>query len=141
MGNRAVITIKDKDFPKEDWNSLYLHWNGGRDSVEPFLHVAKLYDIRCQEDSSYAIARLSQLIGNTLGGTLSLGVGAYKCLDTNNFDNGTYVIKHWEIVEREHLPYEDFEEQDEYVFDEFVKEIREANDSIFGYKEEEEKAS
>ena len=141
MGNRAVITIKDKDFPKEDWNSLYLHWNGGRDSVEPFLHVAKLYDIRCQEDSSYAIARLSQLIGNTLGGTLSLGVGAYKCLDTNNFDNGTYVIKHWEIVEREHLPYEDFEEQDEYVFDEFVKDIREANDSIFGYTEEEEKQS
>jgi len=37
MGNRAVITIKDKDFPKEDWNSLYLHWNGGRDSVEPFF--------------------------------------------------------------------------------------------------------
>ena len=141
MGNRAVITIKEKDTPQEDWNSLYLHWNGGHDSVAPFLHVAKLYGIRCNSDSSYAIARLSQLIGNTLGGTLSLGVGAYKCLDTNNFDNGTYVIKHWEIVEREHLPYEDFEEQDEYVFDEFVKEIREANDSIFGYKEEEEKAS
>jgi hypothetical protein len=141
MGNRAVITIKEKDTPQEDWNSLYLHWNGGHDSVAPFLHVAKLYGIRCNSDSSYAIARLSQLIGNTLGGTLSLGVGAYKCLDTNNFDNGTYVIKHWEIVEREHLPYEDFEEQDEYVFDEFVKEIRDMNDSIFGYKEEEEKAS
>jgi len=137
MGNRAVITIKEDNVPKEDWNSLYLHWNGGRDSVEPFLHVAKLYGIRCNSDSSYAIARLSQLIGNTLGGTLSLGVGAYKCLDTNNYDNGTYVIKHWEIVEREHLPFEDFEEQDEYVFDEFVKEIREANDEIFNYTEEE----
>ena len=141
MGNRAVITIKEKDTPQEDWNSLYLHWNGGHDSVAPFLHVAKLYGIRCNSDSSYAIARLSQLIGNTLGGTLSLGVGAYKCLDTNNFDNGTYVIKHWEIVEREHLPCEDFEEQSEYNFDEFVKEIRNANDSIFGYTEEEEKAS
>ena len=43
MGNRAVITIKEKDTPQEDWNSLYLHWNGGRDSVAPFLHVAKLY--------------------------------------------------------------------------------------------------
>ena len=41
MGNRAVITIKEKDTPQEDWNSLYLHWNGGRDSVEPFLHVSK----------------------------------------------------------------------------------------------------
>ena len=136
MGNRAVITIKEKDVPQEDWNSLYLHWNGGRDSVEPFLHVAKLYEIRCQEDSSYAIARLSQLIGNTLGGTLSLGVGAYKCLDTNNYDNGTYVVEDWEIVEREHLPYENFEEQSEHNFDEFVDEIRNANDGVFGYTTE-----
>ena len=76
------------------------------------------------------------MIGNTLGGTLSLGVGAYKCLDTNNFDNGTYIIEDWEIVEREHLPYENFEEQDEYVFDEFVKEIRDMNDEVFNYTEE-----
>ena len=137
MGNRAVITIKEKDIPQEDWNSLYLHWNGGHDSVAPFLYVAKLYGIRCNSDSSYAIARLSQLIGNTLGGTLSLGVGAYKCLDTFS-DNGVYVVKDWEIVDR--LNY-DGEEQSEYNFDEFVKEIREANDSIFGYTEEEEKAS
>ena len=136
MGNRAVITIKEDNVPKEDWNSLYLHWNGGRDSVEPFLHVAKMYGIRCNNDSSYAIARLSQLIGNTLKGTLSLGVGSYKCLDTNNFDNGTYIVKHWEIVEREHLPFEDFEEQDEHNFDDMVKDIRSANDEIFGYTEE-----
>ena len=37
MGNRAVITIKDVHRPKEDWASLYLHWNGGRDFVEPIL--------------------------------------------------------------------------------------------------------
>lgn len=135
MGNRAVITIKEDNVPKEDWNSLYLHWNGGRDSVEPFLHVAKMYGIRCNNDSSYAIARLSQLIGNTLKGTLSLGVGSYKCLDTNNFDNGTYIVKDWDIVEREHLPFEDFEEQAVYNFDEMVKEIREANDEIFDYKQ------
>tara|TARA_R110002153_G_scaffold175858_1_gene329063 strand:+ start:1176 stop:1580 length:405 start_codon:yes stop_codon:yes gene_type:complete len=133
MGNRAVITIKEKDTPQEDWNSLYLHWNGGRDSVAPFLYVAKLYGIRCNSDSSYAIARLSQLIGNTLGGTLSLGVGAYKCLDTDNGNNGVYVVKDWEIVDRLN---HDGEEQSEYNFDEFVKEIREANDSIFEYEEE-----
>jgi hypothetical protein len=132
MGNRAVITIKEKDTPKEDWNSLYLHWNGGRDSVAPFLHVAKLYGIRCNSDSSYAIARLSQLIGNTLGGTLSLGVGAYKCLDTHS-DNGVYVVKDWEIVDR--LNHDGYE-QDEYDFDEFVKEIRNANDEVFNYTEE-----
>ena len=132
MGNRAVITIKEKDVPQEDWNSLYLHWNGGRDSVEPFLHVAKLYGIRCNDDSSYAIARLSQLIGNTLGGTLSLGVGAYKCLDTQS-DNGVYVVEDWEIVDR--LNHDGYE-QSEYNFDEFVAEIRSMNDEVFGYTSE-----
>ena len=132
MGNRAVITIKEKDVPQEDWNSLYLHWNGGRDSVEPFLHVAMLYGIRCNNDSSYAIARLSQLIGNTLGGTLSLGVGAYKCLDTTS-DNGVYVVEDWEIVDR--LNHDGYE-QSEYNFDEFVKEIRDMNDEVFNYTEE-----
>ena len=134
MGNRAVITIKEEGTPQEDWNSLYLHWNGGRDSVEPFLYVAKLYGIRCNDDSNYGIARLAQLIGNTIGGTLSLGVGAYKSLDTDNCDNGVYVVKNWEIVDREFFPSE-YQEQNEYDFDEMVTEIRKVNDSIFKYKE------
>ena len=134
MGNRAVITIKEENTPKEDWRSVYLHWNGGRDSVEPIIHVAKLYGIRCNADPSYAIARLTQLIGNSLGGTLSLGVGKYSQLDTDNFDNGTYVISNWEIVDREFFPSE-YEEQNEYDFDEMVTEIRKVNDPIFGYEE------
>ena len=31
MGNRAVITTAEKRI------GLYLHWNGGRDTVEPLL--------------------------------------------------------------------------------------------------------
>lgn len=31
MGNRAIITNKEKKV------AVYLHWNGGRDSVEAFL--------------------------------------------------------------------------------------------------------
>ena len=133
MGNRAVITIKENDTPKEDWQSLYLHWNGGRDTIEPLLYVAKLYGIRCQADPSYAIARLSQLTGNTLGGTLSLGVGTYKQLDTDNYDNGVYVVKDWEIVDRE---YHHGLEQQEYDFNEMVSEIRSKNDQVFGYEEQ-----
>ena len=127
MGNRAVITIKENNVPQEDWQSLYLHWNGGRDTVEPLLHL------RCQEDSNYAIARLSQLIGNTLGGTLSLGVGTYKQLDTDNADNGVYVVKDWEIVDRE---YHHGLEQQEYDFNKVVSEIRSKNDQVFGYEEQ-----
>ena len=138
MGNRAVITIKEDNVPKEQWNSLYLHWNGGRDSVEAFLHVAKLYGIRCNADSSYGIARLAQLIGNYFGGTLSLGIGSYKRLDNNNWDNGTYIIENWEIVEREHF---EGEEQYNHDFDELVKEIRAANDEIFDYDPENEEVA
>ena len=35
MGNRAVITTPDKKI------GVYLHWNGGRDSVEGFLQTCK----------------------------------------------------------------------------------------------------
>jgi len=133
MGNRAVITIKEENVKKENWNSLYLHWNGGRDSVEPFLYVAKLYGIRCANDTTYGIARLAQLIGNYLGGTLSLGVGRYCQLDTNNSDNGVYVVgENWEIIDREFFK---GEEQQEYDFDEFVKDIRSINDKVFGFEE------
>ena len=94
-----------------------------RDSVEPFLYVAKLYGIRCANDTTYGIARLAQLIGNYLGGTLSLGVGRYCQLDTNNSDNGVYVVgENWEIIDREFFK---GEEQQEYDFDEFVKEFSE----------------
>ena len=132
MGNRAVITIKENDTPQEDWQSLYLHWHGGRDSVEPLLHVAKLYGVRCQFDPSYAIARLSQIMGNYIGGTLSIGVGTYKQLDTDNFDNGVYVVQDWEIVDREFNPPC---EQREHNFNEMVADIRSVNDEVFGYEE------
>ena len=133
MGNRAVITIKENNIPQEDWQSLYLHWNGGRDSVEPLLHVAKLYGVRCQNDPSYAIARLSQIVGNFIQGTTSIGVGTYKQLDTDNYDNGVYDVKDWEIVDRE---YHDGYEQQEYDFNEMVSEIRSKNDQVFGYEEQ-----
>ena len=130
MGNIAVITIKQDNTPQEDWQSLYLHWHGGRDTVEPLLHVAKLYEVRC--DSSYGIARLSQIMGNYFGGTLSLGVGTYKQLHTNNYDNGVYVVQDWEIVDREFAPEY---EQREYNFKEMVADIRSKNDKVFGYEE------
>ena len=131
MGNRAVITIKCNSTKKEDWQSIYLHWNGGINTVKPLLYVAKLYNIRCE--SSYGIARLCQIIGNCLGGTLSLGVGSYKTLDTDNGDNGVYIIENWEIVAREFNQNAEPETNDHFNF--MVDEIRSKNDLFFGYKE------
>ena len=100
MGNRAVIAFKSKDHGKHGKNqspAIYLHWNGSPYAVEGFLKAAKEFGIR-GDDPGYCMARLTQVIGNAIGGTLSLGVGCY-----GNFgdpgDNGVYWIKNWEVVE------------------------------------------
>lgn len=96
MGNRAVITTKEKSL------GVYLHWNGGRDSVEAFLAVCKKLGHRPPEDDCYGFARLCQVIGNFFGGTTSIGVDKLENLDCDNGDNGVYIIENWEIVGREH---------------------------------------
>jgi hypothetical protein len=100
MGNRAVITTA----PYAETNvGIYLHWNGGRESVEAFLQAARVLGMRSPEsDPYYAMARLVQIIGNYFGGSTSLGIGLCSELDGES-DNGTYVIgDDWEIVERLH---------------------------------------
>jgi len=95
MGNRAVIGFKDKT------TGIYLHWNGGEDSVKAFLDCAKSLGVRDPVEDSYGIARLTQIIGNFFGGSLSVGIGDLDSLDCDNYDNGTYIVgKGWEIVER-----------------------------------------
>ena len=130
MGNRAVIAfINDKG--KKDKNSvgIYLHWNGGRDSVEGFLQTAKDYKLR---SGSYGVARLTQIIANGLGGTLSLGVDMLKNLDCDNYDNGVYWIdQNFIIVDREYISRPDFKEQQQYSLSEFVKGLKEDNDKFF----------
>ena len=39
MGNRAVIHFQDSNV------GMYVHWNGGRDTIEPMLEVAKEYKL------------------------------------------------------------------------------------------------
>ena len=42
MGNRAVITASLSNDPQTSNDiGIYLHWNGGRDSVEAFLEYCK----------------------------------------------------------------------------------------------------
>ena len=135
MGNRAVIAFVD-DKGKQDKNSagIYLHWNGGRDSVEGFLAAAKDYGIR---SGSYGLARLTQIICNSFPGTLSVGVGIVKKLDCDNWDNGVYwVDKEFNIVAREHiekygLVAGTFEEQQVYKLADFVKEVKKDNDFVY----------
>ena len=97
MGNRAVITTR-KDLKGI---GVYLHWNGGRDSVEGFLTYCKIKGFRPPEHDNYGWAYLCMTIGNFFGGEgFSLGIDVASKLDCDNWDNGTYIIKDWKIIDR-----------------------------------------
>lgn len=115
MGNRAVITTESEEM------GVYVHWNGGYDSVNAFLKYCELKEYRSpSEDMTYGFARLTQVICNFFGGGLSCGVGPLNRLDCNNWDNGVYIIKGWEIVGRK---YHDGPEQDGYDLVDMLIEI------------------
>jgi len=122
MGNRAVICF---DEYKPDNVGIYLHWNGGRDSVEAFLEAAKRLKVPLG-DPAYALARLVQVIGNFFGGTTSVGVETLANLDCENGDNGVYVVDSstFEIKERKFF---DGDEQEGHDLDEMVEKVVEDN--------------
>ena len=104
MGNRAVLVAKGNEN-----KSVYLHWNGGRDSVEAFLKYCELRGFRGFQDD-YGMARFCQVVGNFFGANgLSVGImdGAYS-----HGDNGIYVIEDWRIVDRIKEDYYGFEQSE-----------------------------
>ena len=134
MGNRAVIAFQSADLDKvqPDTVGIYLHWNGGPESVTAFLDAAKELGVRPDD---YGVARLCQIIGNWFGGTLSIGVSTINHLDTDNGDNGTYVVdlkNHgWTIARRIHgSNYGDTAGQSER-HDGILAEVLEVNRPIF----------
>ena len=102
MGNRAVITTKENF--DNDGVGVYLHWNGGRDSVEAFLTFCKARGYRAPSEDNYGWAYLVTTIGNFFQDGLSLGVDRVSNLDCDNYDNGVYIIDGWEIVDRKYAP-------------------------------------
>lgn len=120
MGNRAVITTKD------NWRNcgvgVYLHWNGGRDSVEGFLKYCELKGYRSPDTDNYGWARLCQVLGNFFGGSESVGIDTLWHLDRDNGDNGVYIIEGWKIVDRRYF---DGDEQDGYKLNDMLLAIDE----------------
>lgn len=115
MSNSAVI--KGRGINNK---AIYLHWNGGKDSVEAFLKYCELRGFREFNGSDgYGIARFCQVVGNYFNGGLSLGItegGDYG-------DHGAYIVDGWEIVDREHFT---GIEQQEYDLEEMLIEIDKA---------------
>ena len=122
MGNRAVIMTKDGF--ENGGIGLYLHWNGGRDSVEPFLKYCEKKNYRPPETDGYGWARLAQVVGNFFGGSDSVGIDYYgKDSDFGYLDNGVYIIENWKIIDRKYV---EGIEQDKYDPQEFLKGIDES---------------
>ena len=115
MGNRAVITT-NKNLNE---TGIYLHWNGGRDSVEAFLAYCDLKHYRKPENDSYGYAMLINVITNYFGDGLSCDVGNCQHLDCDNYDKAVYIIKDWRIVGRLYS----YGEQYEYDFIAMINDI------------------
>lgn len=119
MGNRCVITTR------QNWRSggigIYLHWNGGRDSVEAFLKYCEIRGFMSPSEDNYGWAQLSRVIGNFLGD--SVGIDTMWHLDVDNGDNGVYIIEGWKIIDRKHF---DGLEQQSYDPDDMLLSIDEA---------------
>lgn len=128
MGNRAVITTPERKV------GVYLHWNGGRDTIEPLLKYCELQGYRPPSSDEYGFARICQVMGNFFGGSLSLGVGAYttdRQMDPG--DNGIYVIEGWRIADHLRTEYDSdwnpvgmrsfgpSEEEDWHKFDDMLR--------------------
>ena len=130
MGNRCLIAFKEKESTKkkEEVPCIYLHWNGGRDSVEAFLDATRRLGVR-KNDSSYAMARLTQIISNWLGGTLSIGISSVGDWALDFLDNGIYWVDELEIYDRTDT-YDGYKEQNSYDHEELVKAIIDANSFV-----------
>lgn len=120
MGNRAVITSKENF--ENNGVGIYLHWNGGYDSVSAFLKYCELKGYRSPTSDNYGWARLCQVIGNFFGGSTSVGIDTVNKLDCDNYDNGVYIIDGWKIVDRK---YNHYGEQMNYELEEMLMEIDE----------------
>ena len=97
MGNRAVITTVGAT---DNTTGIYVHWNGGVNSIEAFCAYCDMKGFRSPDMDCYGWAYLATVIGNFFEDGLSLGVDRIKSLDTDNGDNGVYFLKGWKIVGR-----------------------------------------
>jgi len=102
MGNRANVIFVDKS-GKSISPCVYLHWNGGAESIYPFLDELDRRSVRA--DQNYECARFISIVADFMNfnclTSLSLGVingpkkinsTELKKLHTDSGDNGIYVV-------------------------------------------------
>lgn len=105
MGNRAVITFDTAD----NAPAIYLHWNGGRASVEGFMNAARDLGLRhADQDQGATLDKLAELIARHFF-RCNVGMNVYRLhyagTDRDNGDNGVYILgRDFEIKNRFFVP-------------------------------------
>jgi hypothetical protein len=123
MGNRAVITFTNHATSP----CIYLHWNGGRASVEGFLKAAQQLELlpsKFNHESEF-LDKFAEMIAERFF-DCKVGMAVYRekygTADTDNWDNGVYVIdQKLAIIGR--LYFRNSEEIDQNKTDEICKSI------------------
>lgn len=97
MGNRAVVTFGTTKFSP----CIYLHWNGGRASVEGFLNAVKALRINPPDarwglvDEERFMEQAAKVIGPWFFGNdpgFTIYLEKYGSADSDNGNNGTYIL-------------------------------------------------
>ena len=107
MGNRAVITFDTAD----NAPAIYLHWNGGRASVQGFIDAARALGLRHAPTAAAQTEALDQLAELLARHYFRCNVGMtvyrlhYAGTDRDNGDNGTYLLgQDLTIIDRLYKP-------------------------------------
>lgn len=109
MGNRAVISFSER----KSAPSIYLHWNGGRASVEGFLEGCRRGGYKATGDADKDTQFIARAIAPFFMQNWGIRMTVYEQpvgrADRDNGDNGWYIIdqKTLEIVKRIHRRYEE----------------------------------
>ena len=91
---------------KDKTQGIYQHWNGGRDSIEPLLKVAKEeYEQNKDGFDFEPFSAILEVSKKVFGGE-PLTLDSYENIKVG--DNGVYVINHkFRIIEREDFKYDE----------------------------------
>ena len=105
MGNRAVIVWTDEQGNYTDnSNGVYIHWNGGRDSIEAFLAYCEMCGYESPTEDPAGFERFAKVVSGFFGSSqTTVEIAPISQLDTDNYDNGMYVCRGWDIIGRKYL--------------------------------------
>lgn len=131
MGNRAVITTPSKRI------GIYVHWNGGQESIVAFLDFCKSKGYQCPSRGNYGWASLVTTITNFFGHNgANVGIDNLEHLDQDNGNNGVYVIENWTVVDRYYVPENRRNETlDTVLKNEILREVTKRNTQMGGHND------